>query len=209
MPRFAGLLVLALAAAVPAAAQSLHLNAGTSGIEGSVGWSVGPSSNGVEGHVGVSINGRADVGLGFNHYTLDFGDGSEASFDEYAPFVRWFPVKETEGPPVSLSVNGQVFIDDYGTDDSGNYVQVGTTIYKKFELGAGFSVQPFFGFAFVAESYTFGGDNEKAQYLTRDLGLHFTTRTDRSWFLRFTLLDQSFRRETYRGARIAFVKTIG
>ena len=195
-------------AAIPASAQSLHLPAGTSGIEGSVGWSVGPSSNGVESHVGVSLEGRVDVGLGFNHYTFAFGDGSDSDFNEYAPFVRWFPIKESDGHPVSLSVNGQVFVDDYNSNDSGNFVQFGTTVYKNFDLGANFAIQPFFGFAFVAESYTFGDDNEKAQYLTRDLGLHLTTNPTRPWIVRFTLIDQSFRRETYRGARVAVVRTL-
>ena len=200
--------VLFVLAATAASAQSLHLPAGTSGVEGSVGWSVGPASNGVESHFGFSIKGRVDVGIGFNHYDLDFGEGTEFEFNEYAPFVRWFPVKESDGHPVSLSVNGQFFVDDYDTDDSGNFVQIGTTVYKNFDLGANFSIQPFFGFAFVAESYTFGGDNEKAQYLTRDIGLHLSTNPTRPWIVRFTLLDQSFRRETYRGARVAIIRAL-
>jgi len=70
-------------------------------------------------------------------------------------------------------------------------------------------MQPFAGFAFVAESYTFGGgDADRAQYLTRDFGLHFTTAMDRPWVLRLTVAEQSFRRETYRGARLAVIRRL-
>jgi hypothetical protein len=40
----------------------------------------------------------------------------------------------------------------------------------------------------------------------RDFGLHFTTGVDRPWLLRLTVLEQSFRRETYRGARAAVLR---
>ena len=49
---------------------------------------------------------------------------------------------------------------------------------------------------------------ERAQYLTRDLGLHATTSTDRPWILRLTLVEQSFRRETYRGARVSVIRRL-
>jgi hypothetical protein len=98
-------------------------------------------------------------------------------------------------------------VDDYSTDDSGKYVQVGTTVYRNLKLTERFALQPFVGFAFVAESYRFGdGQAERAQYLTRDLGLHFTTAVDRPWILRATLAEQSFRRETYRGARVSAIR---
>jgi hypothetical protein len=201
------LLSFTLGAAAPALAQSLHLPAGTNGVEVSAGWSVGPSSEGLETVVGVSIGGRLDVGVGFNFYDLTFEDGSTSSFEEYAPLVRWFPLKEQSGAPLSLSVNGQLFVDDYGTDDEGSFVQIGTTAYKAFTLANKWAITPFAGFAFVAESYTFGGgEPDRAQYLTRDFGLHFTSPADRAWMLRMTLIEQSFRRETYRGARAAIIR---
>jgi hypothetical protein len=188
----------------PAYGQSLHLKEGERGVEASAGWSVGPASNGLETHVAVSVNGRVDVGTGISRYTLSFDD---SSFRESSAFVRVFLVKEQHGAPVSLSVGAQVFVDDYGTDDSGRYVQLGTTVYKSFKLSEHFSLHPYAGFAFVAESYRFGdGPAERAQYLTRDFGLHFTTRVDRPWLLRLTVLEQSFRRETYRGARAAVLR---
>lgn len=71
------------------------------------------------------------------------------------------------------------------------------------------SVQPFVGFGFVAESYAFGGGPaQRAQHLTRGLGLHFTTPTGRPWFVRLTLAEQGFRRETYRGARVSVVRRL-
>jgi len=199
--------VVGICAAAPAAAQSLHLPAGRSGLEVSAGWSVGPSSEGLETFIGASIGGRVDVGIGIHHYTVTFDDDSTSSFDEYAPLVRWFPLKEQSGAPLSLSVSGQLFVDDYGTDDEGRFVQIGTTAYKAFTLGNEWAITPFAGFAFVAESYTFGGGPaDTAQYLTRDFGLHFTSPADRAWVVRFTLLEQSFRRETYRAARAALIR---
>lgn len=211
MKRLCWSFVLALFASTAAFAQSLHLPPGQSAIEGSAGWSVGPSSDGIETHVGAALGGRVDLGVGISRYTFTFDDGFESEFKEYAPYVRWFPVKEQAGAPVSLSFNGQLFVDDYDSDeDSGKYVQLGTTVYKEFKLGEQWAIVPSLGFAFVAESYAFGGGPaENAQYLTRDLGVHFTTRADRPWLLRLSVVEQSFRRETYRGARIAVIRRIG
>src|SRR5690242_3846042 len=89
------ILILAISAA-PASAQSAYLNRGERAVEGTVGWSVGPSSKGVESVAAVSLDGRVDVGVGIAHYTYTFDDGSTSSFKEYAPFVRFFPVKQTE-----------------------------------------------------------------------------------------------------------------
>ena len=210
MRRWMAAMVLVAAASTQAAAQSLHLPAGTNGIELGAGWSVGPSSNGVETFIGASLGGKVDVGVQISHYTLTFDDESTSSWEDYAPLVRWFPVKEQSGAPVSVSVSGQFFIDDYESDeDSGKFVQIGPTVYKAFTLQNGWAITPFAGFAFVAESYSFGGaPADNAQYLTRDLGLHFTSPADRSWLVRFTLIDQSFRRETYRGARVAVIRKL-
>ncbi|HEX9368098.1 MAG TPA: hypothetical protein VF921_15815 [Vicinamibacterales bacterium] len=199
------LLFLAMAA-TPAQAQSLYMKKGERAVEGSIGWSVGPSSNGTEGVVSASVDGRVDVGVSLARYTYTFTDGSKSTFTEYAPFVRFFPIKEQDGAPVSLAISGQVFLDSYGTPDSGHYVQVGTAIYKQLKLSDRLSIQPYVGFAFVAESYTFGGGPAaRAQYLTRDIGLHFTSAPERPWIFRLTLAEQSFRRETYRGARVSVI----
>ena len=194
---------------MPLHGRSLYLKNGERAGEGSVGWSVGPSSHGTEVSVGASLDGRTDVGLTIARYTYTFDDRSKSTFDE-SPFVRFFLVKEqNNGAPVSLAVSGQIFLDDYGTEDSGRYVQLGKAVYKQLKLSERLSLQPFIGFGFVAESYSFGGGPaERAQYLTRDLGLHFTTATDRPWFVRMTLGEQSFTRETYRGARVSVVRRL-
>jgi hypothetical protein len=201
-------IIAGLAASTPAYAQSLHLTHGDRAVEISAGWSVGPSSNGLELTAGFSLDGRTDAGITVARYKYTFEDGFESKFSEYAPFVRVFLVKEQNGAPVSLSLNGQVFVDDYAADeDSGKYVQIGTTVYKQLKLSDRFALIPYAGFAFVAESYSFGGaPADRAQYLTRDFGLHFTTDATRVWFVRATLAEQSFRRETYRGARIAVLR---
>ena len=203
-------LLLLATGAVPASAQSLYMKKGERVVEGSIGWSVGPSSNGTEGVVSASVDGRVDVGISLARYTYTFDDGSKSTFNEYAPFVRFFPIKEQDGgAPVSLAISGQVFLDSYGTPDSGHYVQVGTAIYKQLKLSDSLSIQPYVGFAFVAESYTFGGGPAaRAQYLTRDIGLHFTSPPERPWIFRVTLVEQSFRRETYRGARVAVIRRL-
>jgi hypothetical protein len=202
------MLVVSMMAAGPAAAQSLYLDKGEKAVEGDAGWSTGPSSTGAEflGSVGF---GRVDVGLGIARYTYTFDDGSKSSFTEYAPLVRYFAVKQQSGAPISLSINGQLFVDDYGTSDKGSYGKFGTTVYRDVRVAEGFSLQPFIGFSFVAESYTFGdGPAETAQYLTRDLGVHFTTAPARPWVLRLTLEEQAFRRETYRAARVSIIRRL-
>ena len=208
--RVCGVMLLLLTlAAPPAAAQSLYLDKGERAVEGYAGWSTGPSSTGAEflGSVGV---GRVDVGVGIARYTYTFDDGSTSSFTEYAPLVRYFAVKQRSGAPISLSINGQLFVDDYGTSDKGRYGKFGTTVFRDVKVAEGFSIQPYIGFSFVAESYTFGdGPAATAQYLTRDLGVHFTTAPARPWVLKLTLEEQAFRRETYRAARIAVIRRLG
>ena len=202
---------LVLSIARPASAQSLYLKKGEKAVEGSIAWSVGPFSNGEEGAVSAGFDGKVDVGLSVARFTYTFDEGSESTFNEYAPFVRFFPIKQADngGPPVSLSINAQVFLDDYSTPDTGRYVQVGTTVYKNVMLSEGFAIQPYIGFAFVAESYSFGGaPAARAQYLTRDIGLHFTSAPERPWILRLTLVEQSFRRETYRAARVSVIRRL-
>ncbi len=196
-------------AAAPAAAQSLYLDKGENAVEGYAGWSTGPQSNGAEFLGSVGIGGRVDLGVGIAHYTYTFSDGSTSSFTEYAPLVRYFAVKQQSGAPISLSINGQLFFDDYGTSDKGKYGKFGTTVYRDVKVTDGFSIQPYLGFAFVAESYTFGdGPAANAQYLTRDLGVHFTTGAKRPWVLELTLEELAFRQETYRSARISVIRRL-
>lgn len=105
--------------------------------------------------MGSSVSkGRGDDARA-HRYNVNFDDGSDSTFNEYAPFARFFVVKaEDGGAPVSLSANAQLFVDDY----------------------------PAAG------------------------GLHFTTATGRPLTWRATLLEQSFRRETYRGLRLAGIR---
>lgn len=206
--RVCGAILMLLLTVAPAAAQSLYLDKGEKAVEGDAGWSTGPSSTGAE-FLGSAGFGRVDVGIGIARYTYTFDDGSTSSFTEYAPLVRYFAVKQTAAAPISLSINGQLFLDDYGTSDKGRYGKIGTTIYRDVKVTDGFSVQPYLGFAFVAESYTFGdGPAATAQYLTRDLGVHLTTGTTRPWILRLTLEEQAFRKETYRAARVSVIRRL-
>jgi hypothetical protein len=193
--------------ALPARGQSLFIEQGYRGGELGIGWSTGPSSDGVEGIFGVSVDGRTDVGLWINRYTVDLGGGNELSFKEYAPFVKFFAIEEENGAPVSLSIDAQIFFADYEEEgDSGRYLQAGPTVYKRFRVNDRLSIYPFAGFKFVSESYEFGGGPaETDRYLTRDFGLHFTTPIDERWFVKATAEERSFRRETYRSVRIAVV----
>ena len=197
-----------LGTAIPAAAQSLFLQPGQHGVEAAAGWSFGPSSDGLETRFGVGLNGRVDLGAGFNRYTLDFDDGSSTTFTEAAPYVRWFAVKEGADAPVSLALAAQYFISNLEGDDTGAYVMTGPTLYKRLRLADRVDVHPFLGFSFVGESYTFGGVTDRAAYLARHLGVIFTSSLDRDGRsrLRVEIDEQSFRRETYRAARIGFVR---
>jgi hypothetical protein len=207
--RVCGFLLVLCLAASPAAAQSLYLDKGETAVEGYAGWSTGPSSTGAEFFGGAGLRGRIDVGLGIARYKYTFSDGSTSSFTEYAPLVRYFAVKQQSGAPISLSISGQLFFDDYGTSDKGKYGKFGTTVYRDVKVTDGFSLQPYIGFAFVAESYTFGdGPAATAQYLTRDLGVHFSTAPKRPWVLKLTLEEQAFRQETYRAARISVIRRL-
>lgn len=120
--------------------------------------------------------------------------------------MRAIILKQQAGKPVSLAVHGQVFVDDDDSPDSYHYVLAGTTVYREVEVGPRFSLHPFLSFGFVRESYTpAGGSADTPVYLTRHLGVHFNVKTGQA-IVRFTLEDNSFRRETYRAARVAYVR---
>jgi hypothetical protein len=207
--RVSGVLLALCLGAGPVQAQSLYLDKGETAVEGYAGWSTGPSSTGLEFLGSVGLNGTVDVGVGIARYTYTFSDGSTSSFTEYAPLVRFFAVKQQSGAPISLSLSGQIFLDDYTTADKGRYVKLGGTVSRDVKVTDGLSIQPYLGFAFVAESYTFGDSPaQTAQYLTRDLGLHFTTSPKRPWVLKLTLEEQAFRQETYHAARLAVIRRL-
>lgn len=192
----------------PAHAQSLFILQGERAAEGSVAWSVGPFSNGIETHGGASLDGRWDVGFGFNRYSVDLGGEDDSTFTEWTPFVRYFLFKEDDdGTPVSFAVHGQLFLDNFDGDEKGWYVLAGGQLYKKLTLMPEFAIYPFVGFSLAGESYSFGGSAaERAVYITRQFGVHGQiTLGDNTW-LRLTAEEHSFRRETYRAVRAAFVR---
>lgn len=197
---------LVLGGVPSASAQSLFIADGERAAEGSVAWSVGPSSDGLEVHGAASLNGRLDVGFGVNRYSFDVPDGDQ-TLNEWTPFVRYLLFKEDDdGVPVSLAVHGQYFRDDYEGDDEGWYALFGGTIAKRLTLSDTFSLYPFLGFSLATESYTFAdAEAERAAYLTRQLGVHgLLSLTDNLW-LRVTGEEHAFRRETYRAVRVAVI----
>lgn len=204
---FAALTFLAVTAS-PGLAQSLFIVQGERAAEGSVGWSVGPFSNGLETHGGVSLDGRWDVGFGLNRYWVDLGGEDDSTITEWTPFVRYFLFKESDDlTPVSFAAHAQFFQDNYEGDDEGWYVLAGGQVFKKLELAEGLALYPYVGFSLAGESYSFGGgEAERAVYITRQLGVFGLIAIGTDAWLRITAEEHSFRRETYRAVRVAFVR---
>jgi hypothetical protein len=202
-----GVLCLGFVAST-ASAQSLFILNGERAAEGSIGWSVGPFSNGVETHGAVSLDGRWDVGFGFNWYSADLGGADDTNFTEWTPFVRYFLFKEDDdGTPVSLAAQAALFQDNYDGDDEAWYVLGGAQLFKKLTLSEGLALYPYVGFSLAAESFSFGGaEAERALYITRQFGVHGQMTLAPDTWLRLTAEEHAFRRETYRAARIALVR---
>ena len=191
-----------------AVAQSLFILQGERAAEGSLGWSVGPFSNGIETHVGASLDGRWDVGFGLNRYAADFGGDDDTVFTELTPFARYFLFKEDDDQtPVSFAAHAAFFLDSFAGGHDGWYALAGGQVFKKLTLTDGLALYPYVGFSLAGESYTFGGDDaETAVYITRQFGVHGqVTLGDTAW-LRITAEEHSFRRETYRAIRAAYVR---
>jgi hypothetical protein len=197
-----------IVAAAPAGAQSLFISQGERAAEGSVGWSVGPFSNGVETQAAVSLGGRWDIGFGFNRYAADFGGADDSVISEWSPFVRYFLFKEDDdATPVSFAGQAAFFHNTVEGEDGGWYVLAGGQLYKKLTLAEGLSLYPFVAFSLAGESYTFGGGAaERAVYLTRQFGVHGQIALGTNAWLRMTAEEHGFRRETYRAARVAYVR---
>ncbi|MGQ0733057.1 MAG: hypothetical protein ACT4QD_05295 [Acidobacteriota bacterium] len=198
---------VALAIAPPLHAQSLFVLQGERAAEGSVAWAVGPFSHGVETHGAVSLDGRWDVGFRFNRYFLDFGGPDDGSLIEWAPFARYFLFKEADdSTPVSLAAFAEYVRDDFGEGDDGWYVLAGGQLFKAFTLTDALTLHPYVGFALAGESYSFGKGAERAVYLTRQFGVHGQLTVGPGAWVRMTVEEQSFRRETYRAVRVAYVR---
>ena len=191
-----------------ASAQSLFIQQGERAIDGSAAWSVGPFSNGVEIQAGGSVNGRWDIAFGVNRYSADFGGDDDTTFSEWSPSVRYFLHKEQDdGTPVSLALHAAYFAGDYDGEDEGWYGLIGGQLFKRLELVEKFVVYPYVGFSLAAESYSFGGaDAERTLYITRQFGVHGLIPVGADAWLRVTVEEHSFRRETYRAARVGFVR---
>jgi hypothetical protein len=169
---------------------------------------VGPFSNGVESHVAASIDGRWDAGFALNWYAADLGGDDDTTFVEWSPSVRYFLYKEQDdGTPVSFAVHAALFQDNYEGGGEAWYVLAGGQLFKRFELADTFALYPFVGFSLAGESYSLGGGGaERALYLTRQLGVHATLAVGPNGWVRVTAEEHAFRRETYRGARVAYVR---
>lgn len=189
-------------------AQSLFVLQGERAAEGAVSWSSGAFSNGLELQGAVSLDGRWDVGLGFNRYSVDLGGDDNTIFTELTPSVRYWLFKEDDdATPVSLAAHAQLFLDDYEGDDTGWYTQVGAQLFKKLTVVSdGLAFYPFVGFSIVTESSTFGGRTERATYLTRQFGVHTQIPVSDGGWVRLTVDEHAFRRESYRAARVAYVR---
>jgi hypothetical protein len=208
MPRTVFALLALIVAAAPAGAQSLFISQGEQAAEGSIGWSVGPFSNGVETQAAVSLGGRWDIGFGFNRYAADFGGDDDSVITEWSPFVRYFLFKEDDdATPVSFAGHAALFQNKVEGEDGGWYVLAGGQLYKKLTLVEGLSLYPFVGFSLAGESYSFGGGAaERAVYLTRQFGVQGQIALGTNAWLRLTAEEHGFRRETYRAARVAYVR---
>jgi hypothetical protein len=208
MHRCIAALAFIVVVAAPASGQSLFILQGERAAEGSIGWSVGPFSNGVETHGAVSLDGRWDLGFGFNRYAADFGGAADSVFTEWSPFVRYFLFKEDDdATPVSIAAHAALFQDNFDNDDDAWYVLAGGQLFKKLTLTDSVALYPYVGFALAGESYTFGGaEAERAVYITRQFGVHGQISVGTEAWLRVTAEEHSFRRETYRAARVAFVR---
>jgi hypothetical protein len=208
MRTVAGFCFLLLVAAAPVGAQSLFVLQGERAAEGSVAWSVGPFSQGGEVHGAGSLDGRWDVGFGVNRYRVELGGPDDTTLTEWTPFVRYFLYKESDdGTPVSLAARAQFFNDNYDGSDEGWYILAGAELYKRFELGTGLALFPYVGFSVAGESYSFGGaEAERAMYLTRQFGVHGLFDLNPNAWIRVTVEEHSFRRETYRAVRAAYVR---
>ena len=189
-----------------AGAQSLFIAQGEHAAEGAVAWSVGPFSQGIELSGALAINGRWDVGFGVNRYDADFGGGADTTFTEWTPSVRYFWFKERDdATPVSVAAHAQYFHDDYNGIGKGWYALAGGDLFKTFALTDRLSLHPFVGFSVAAESFRFAGATaDRSVYLTRQFGVHAQFALGASGWLRFTLEEHSFRRETFRAALVGF-----
>jgi hypothetical protein len=200
--------LVSLLSAVSASAQSLFILQDQRAAEGAVAWSVGPFSNGIETHVAVSFDGRWDVGFGFNRYVADFGGGDDTTLTEWTPFVRYFLFKEDDdSTPVTVAAHAAFFLDDFEGGDEGWYALAGGQLYKKLSLSEGVALFPYLGFSLAAESYSIGqAEADRAFYITRQFGVHGQISLGTDAWLRVSAEEHSFRRETYRAVRVAYLR---
>ena len=147
---------------------------------------------------GPRLNGRVVPNSG--------GDWALYRDDHTVGFDARYMLEADDGTPISLSAQAQFFWDDFGDSDEGWYALAGASLFKKLAIGDDLALYPYVGFSLAAESYTFGrADAERAIYLTRQFGVHTQLALGANDWVRLTVEEHSFRRETYRAVRGAFV----
>jgi hypothetical protein len=197
-----------LVATMTTSAQSLFVLQGERAAEGSVGWSVGPFSNGLEVQGAASLDGRWDVGFGVNRYRVDFGGDADVTLTEWSPFVRYFLFKEADdGVPVSFAAFGQFVKDTFEGSDEGWYALAGGQLYKRLTMDESLALLPYVGFSLAGESFGLNGTPpDRSVYLTRQFGVHALLSAGSEGWVRVTVEEQSFRRETYRAVRATYIR---
>lgn len=190
-----------------AVAQSLFVTQGERAAEGSIGWSVGPFSHGIELAGSMSLDGRWDVGFGLNRYSLELGGPDDGTLTEWTTFARYFVFKESDdGAPVSLAAHAQLFRDDFDNDDDGWWALGGGQLFKTLTLAEGVALHPYVGFSLTAERFTIGGQVDRSVYLTRQFGVHGQLALGPDTWVRISVEEQSFRRETFRAIRAFYTR---
>jgi hypothetical protein len=124
------------------------------------------------------------------------------------PVRALFPLQgDRHGTPVSLAAHAAFFQGNYEGGEEGWYSLAGAQLYKKFPLADTLALYPYVGFSLALESSSFGGgDRERSLYLTRQIGVHAQLALSTDSWLRVTAEEQGLRRETYRAARVAYVR---
>ena len=144
-------------------------------------------------------------GVGFNRYDADFGGADDTTLTEWS-FLRYFFKEDDDSTPVSFVAHAALFLDDYGGEDEGLGTRLPWSAFKKLRMSDGFSCTRSSGFHRRQSSFRLAVGTPSAPSTSHvNLG-HGQIACGSNGWLRVTAEEHSFRRETFRAARVAYVR---
>ncbi|MFN1835290.1 hypothetical protein AB2B38_008510 [Balneola sp. MJW-20] len=138
--------------------QSAFLDKGQSGFGIAGNFATNEDANSFGGAIAYSFSGILDLGAGISRVGYDQQFlGADLNATVISPFVSFIPIKQDDEIPLSIALNGayekQLYsndvLDDNDIDFTGDFLNVGVSLFTDFQASESMVVQPKAGVTYI------------------------------------------------------------